>query len=192
MIEFKGIKFYKIKNTGVKDYYYISESRIVLSTFWKEPRILSPRKDKDGYLDLSLVKENGKRSPMRIHRLVALTFINNPNDYPVVNHKNGIVDDNHVDNLEWCTISYNTKHGYDVLGVICARQKIIQSTDTKTGEKLTFSSMGECAKHYNVDSSIISRRISGETKNPSTTGKLQGIYFENLGYANVTTIETTV
>lgn len=191
MIIHEGIEFYPIKNAGLKDYYYISKTGDVLSTFWKEPKILSARADKDGYLDLGLVKKDGKRSPMRVHRLVALTFIENSEDLPVVNHKNGIVNDNRVDNLEWCTVSYNTKHGYEKLGVIASRQKIVKSINTTTGEEHIFESMGKCAEYYGVDSSIISRRISGATKNPSTTGKLKGIKFENLGYANVTTIETT-
>jgi len=59
-------------------------------------------------------------------------------------------------------------------------------------QSISQNNEGDYANYYNVGSSIISRRLSGETSNPSTYGKLKNIYFENLGYANVTTIETTV
>lgn len=45
-----------------------------------------------------------------IHRLVAKTFIDNPNNHNVVNHKDGNKHNNHVDNLEWCTDAYNHEH----------------------------------------------------------------------------------
>jgi len=63
--------------------------------------------DKDGYLIVTL---SGKL--YRVHRLIALTFISNPNNLPVVNHKNFDKSDNHVTNLEWVTYSENSKHSY--------------------------------------------------------------------------------
>lgn len=64
-----------------------------------------------GYLSVHIQK--GKNT--RVHRLVAQAFLENPKNHPVVNHINGIKDDNRVENLEWCTISENTLHGIHVL-----------------------------------------------------------------------------
>ena len=65
--------------------------------------------DKNGYLKVTLYKE-GKCYYYRVHRLVAITFIPNPDNLPIVNHINSIRDDNRVENLEWCTVQQNNIH----------------------------------------------------------------------------------
>lgn len=67
---------------------------------------------KKGYANVNLYK-NGKMSTQRVHRLVARAFIENPNNYSVVNHKNGIKLDNRVENLEWTTKKENTRHAFE-------------------------------------------------------------------------------
>lgn len=56
--------------------------------------------------------KNGKKKNCFIHRLVAQAFIPNPDNLPQVNHKDGNVHNNNVNNLEWVTNSENTKHAY--------------------------------------------------------------------------------
>lgn len=70
------------------------------------------QRDKDGYLSVSLNLEEGGKKKYRVHRVVALAFIPNPENKPEVNHKNSIRDDNRVENLEWSTRSENEKHAY--------------------------------------------------------------------------------
>ncbi len=74
--------------------------------------ILKPIKWTKGYMKVNL-KVNGNSDSQMIHRLVAMAFIPNPENKPEVNHKNGIHDDNRVENLEWVTGEENRKHAYD-------------------------------------------------------------------------------
>ena len=62
----------------------------------------------DGYLQVQL-HMNGKHINKLVHRLVAQTFIPNLNNFPEVNHKNCVRDDNYVANIEWCSRKYNRR-----------------------------------------------------------------------------------
>jgi len=75
-------------------------------------RILRPRTAGKGYLSVCL-RKNGKSTSYYIHRLVAETFLDNPNNLTVVNHKDGNKHNNNINNLEWVTYSDNNQHAYD-------------------------------------------------------------------------------
>ena len=72
-------------------------------------KVLSLGKNTDGYLKVHL-KCNTKCKTITVHRLVALTFIPNPDNLPCVNHKDEDKTNNRVENLEWCTQQYNLNY----------------------------------------------------------------------------------
>ena len=72
-------------------------------------RVLVPKVNNCGYEWVELFC-NGKSAYRQVHRLVADAFIQNPNQYPVINHKDENPRNNKVDNLEWCDYSYNIKY----------------------------------------------------------------------------------
>lgn len=65
---------------------------------------------RNGYCYVRLCK-NGEYTFCAVHRLVATAFLNNPNKFPCVNHKDETRDNNRVENLEWCSYSYNNTYG---------------------------------------------------------------------------------
>jgi hypothetical protein len=72
-------------------------------------KIMKTSNDKDGYQLIGFVK-NGVQKLQRSHRIVCAAFLENTENKPLINHKNGIKNDNRVCNLEWCNQSENTIH----------------------------------------------------------------------------------
>ena len=95
--------------------------------FDKSIKPLSPIKKENGYMYVSLSLKR-KRKNFFVHRLVAETFIPNPENLPQVNHKDFTRDNNCVENLEWCTAQYNTLYSKD-------NWKCWRNVSTKSGRK---------------------------------------------------------
>jgi len=91
--------------------YYINKIGEIVSIMksYVKPIFIKPKTDRYGYKVATLTKD-GKKFSKTVHRLVAKTFIKNPNNLPVVNHIDGNKKNNNVKNLEWCTVQENTKH----------------------------------------------------------------------------------
>lgn len=100
--------FYKISNFGnIKKCLCKNQFGI-----FKIERTISPYKNEKGYLKVGFVKDK-KRKIEKLHRVVAFHFLDNPENKPEINHKDGDKLNNHVSNLEWCTRSQNIKHSWE-------------------------------------------------------------------------------
>ena len=73
-------------------------------------KLLNLQRNTDGYLRVNLCKDSIVRHYL-VHRIVAETFIPNPHEYPIINHKDEDRGNNNSENLEWCDKSYNLYYG---------------------------------------------------------------------------------
>lgn len=119
----------------------------------RKEKILKGRNNGKGYLVVCLWKD-GKRVWKLIHRLVAETFLPNPNNYKEVNHKDECKTNNSVDNLEWCDRSYNINYGTRNQKVAekqindPTKSKRVDQIDAVTGEVIRqWTSARECGRN---------------------------------------------
>ena len=109
---------------------------------------------------------NGKYKWEKVHRLVAMAFVPNPESKPQVNHIDGNKSNNNVLNLEWCNQSYNTKHAYK--NNLIKHYKIeINQYDLKGNYIKTWESAKEIEKKLKIKNSQICRCCKNEN---STAG----------------------
>ena len=148
----------------IKDYeglYQISNTGKIMN---KKGKILKLSIDIYGYVKIQLCK-NGKHKWFQVHRLVAQAFISNPNNYPCVNHKNEIKDDNRVENLEWCTVKYNNIYNGRQKRIAAKRKKITLQIDPNTNEIIKeWPSIAEAEKQLGVSFGHISMCCNGKRK----------------------------
>ena len=104
------------------------------------------QQDRVGYKVVTLFK-NGNRKTHYVHRLVAKVFIPNPNNYPMVNHKDEDRTNNKVENLEWCTHQYNLNYGTSLKRKNKKLSTPIVGVHVETGKKITFPSMMEAGRN---------------------------------------------
>ena len=89
---------------------------------------------------------DGQQKRMRVHRMVAMTFIDNPDNKPYVNHINGNRYDNNVENLEWVTPSENTKHAVETGLMNNGRKRAVIQYSLNGEQMATFESASEAAR----------------------------------------------
>lgn len=90
--------------------YLLAETGEVINCENNKP--LTPIKNNNGYLKVSLANGDGTAKQLTIHRLVALHYLPNPYEHPQVNHIDGNKHNNHAANLEWCTHAENIRHAF--------------------------------------------------------------------------------
>ena len=133
-----------------------------------QEKILKPQLHRTGYLQVILCKE-GKRRSYLVHRLVAETFIDNPEDKSQVNHKDEDKTNNKVENLEWMTARENTNYGTrnERSGKSQTndkkRSKPIYGINIKTNERIEFPSTAE-ARRNGFDQGNIVHCLKGRCK----------------------------
>lgn len=147
------------------EYYVSSWGRVKSLKFGKE-RILKPVLQSRGYPTIFISQKNQKCKQVRVHILVALAFIPNPDNKPQVNHIDGNKLNNHIDNLEWVTIKENIQHAWDTGLFEDKRKKCAASAklhhskpviDLLTGTK--YNSLSEACRILNEPYSRHSMRI---------------------------------
>lgn len=129
--------------------------------------------DRNGYPHVGLYK-NLKTKSLKVHRLVAVAFVGNPDNKPFVNHKDGTRNNNHVENLEWVTNQENRQHGIDLKGYefTDARKAAVKKINLIARkpvfcveDNLRFESGRAAAAYYGIHYHTVSRNLD---KNKTT------------------------
>lgn len=149
------IKPYKYDN----QYLIYSDGRVYSL---KSNRFLSICKNSHGYALVSLYC-NGKHITPRVNRLVAETFLPNPNNLPEVNHKDENPMNNDVNNLEWCDKKYNMNYGTRTERAKQKQQKPVLRI-SKNNEIIEYNGINEAARENNCNASDIIRVCKGTRK----------------------------
>lgn len=172
---------------GYEEYYEINQYGIVKSkdriivvpdyqnahaycsgfSYVKPGRILKQQISIHGY-KVVLLTIAGKKKLCKVHRLVAQTFIDNPNNLLFVNHKDEDKTNNHVNNLEWCTVKYNINYGSNI-----HRRQITQRITNKNMKsviayddenQIEFISIRGAARELKLNQANIQRAIKTNTR----------------------------
>lgn len=143
---------------GYEGLYAATEDGKIFS--YKKKSFIDPHSyTHNGYKQIQLWK-NGKATNYKWHRLIAMTFIPNPNNLPQVNHVDENKDNNRVENLEWCTQEHNINHGTRNERASNKNKKRVRCVET--GE--VFESVNDAAAKNLVCSNTMSQHLHGKHK----------------------------
>jgi len=125
-------EFYEVSNLGnIRSKDRITSNKHFIKGIKRYPR------NSNGYYRITLQK-NGKCKNCALHRLVAIAFISNLNNYPIINHKDGNKLNNSIENLEWCSYKENAMHAH--------KNKLIKYNTNSVLENQTYSFANEIWK----------------------------------------------
>lgn len=150
---------YQVSNLGrVKSLFYWSN---IYNKYFPREKILKNNVLKYGYLNVRL-----KGVTKSVHRLVAETFIPNPNNLPEVNHKDENPSNCRVDNLEWCTHKYNVQY---------SKNKPVLQYDLQGNFIKKWSSVVNASKETKINRGNINSCVNGFRK---TAGKYKWKFYD--------------
>jgi hypothetical protein len=149
---------------GLPENYWVSNlGRVKVNN-----KILSLQKKKGAgkkyYYSTTLVLSPGIQKGFRVHRLVAMAFIENPENKPCVNHKDGDTLNNSVENLEWCTYSENMKHAYRYKLKKSTIKNRVKANKISTEDIYIFDSTYDAARKLGIAQSNICSCCTGKRK----------------------------
>jgi hypothetical protein len=153
---------------GYEGLYKVSNTGKVLGV--KREKELTQHENHRGYLKVSLQKD-GKRKNELVHRLVAKAFLENTEELPQVNHKDGTKTNNHVENLEWSSQSENMKHAVEKgllvrpKGESCYNAKLTNEDAQAIRERYAEggTSHRKLAKEFGVSAGVVHNILSGRS-----------------------------
>lgn len=148
--------------------YLITEEGDVYSTKYGKLKKRKQQTTDKGY-KIIVLWNNGKQKNYRVNRLVAETYIPNPDNLPEVNHKDEVKSNNNVANLEWSTHAYNTQYSQAMSWIV---------ENVRTGERQTV---------YNLAAFCRQLGLSRGSLNHTLTGR----YSQHKGYKLIERIERT-
>ena len=166
----------ELRIISVTDDYYITPTGNVYRKYPTGYLLRKPYKNKNGYLYITIVESNGKKKTHRLHRLVAIAYIPNPNNYKIVGHKDNIKTNCSYDNLYWTTNSENIQKAVND-GLLINDEGYNDSQsfpvivyDKDFNEIQKFGSVSECSKTLHISKSTVLRHCNHEIKTKTRTG----------------------
>ncbi|ALM64610.1 HNH endonuclease [Lactococcus phage 936 group phage PhiE1127] len=129
----------------------------------KSGRTLKPYLDNNGYL-MHCLSENNKRKNLLLHRVLAIAFIDNPEEKPCVNHIDENKLNNDLSNLEWCSVRENNVHGTRMKRIAEKRFKKVIQLDLNDNVLNVFESIKQAGQETGVFATSISACCNGRIK----------------------------
>lgn len=148
-----------VKINGITtEHYKVTEDGQVYNS---EGHKMTQFESNSGYLRVKLSR-GVPRKMYSVHRIVAETYLENPKGYTVVNHKDCNRKNNSVENLEWCTHTYNNKYTYTIGGMKGTKRKPVHQFNLETGEYIrTWESPIEVTRAIGISHQNISKVCLG-------------------------------